>query len=95
MAHHAHVFAPHEFFEPIAFVGAGHWARFRVAKKGERNLILVDEFGVGCSTVFADTKHLDVIGLEAFPLVSEIAGFLRAARGVVLRIEVDHNPLTS
>ena len=56
--------------------------------------MLADEFGVGCSVVFADAKHLDVVLFEAPPAVPEIAGFFGAAWGVVFWIEIKNHPLT-
>lgn len=95
MAHHAHVFTAHEFFESIAFVRAGHWARLAIGEQGERKLMLIDEFRVRLSTVFANSKYLNLLRLEGFPEISEIAGFLCAAWCVVLRIEVDHHALAA
>jgi hypothetical protein len=56
--------------------------------------VLADEFGVGCSVVFADAEHLDVVVFEAPPAVPEIAGFFRATWGVVFWIEIKNHPLS-
>jgi hypothetical protein len=56
--------------------------------------VLADELGVGCSVVFADAEHLDVVLFEALPAIPEIAGFFRAAWGVVFWIEIKNYPLS-
>ena len=56
--------------------------------------MLADEFGVGCSVVFADAEHLDVVVFEAPPAVPEIAGFFRATRGVVFWVEIENHSLS-
>ena len=56
--------------------------------------MLADEFGVGCSVVFADAEHLDVVLFEAPPAVPEIAGFFCAAWSVVFWVEIKDDPLS-
>jgi hypothetical protein len=56
--------------------------------------VLADELGMGGSVVFADAKHFDVVVCEAFPAVSEIAGFFRAAWSVVFWVEIKDDPLS-
>ena len=95
MAHHAHVLTAHEFFESVALVGLGHRAGLAIAEQGEGQGVLIDELGVAFGVVLADAQHLDAMALEAVPLIAEVAGFLGAAGGVVLGIEVDHHPLAA
>ena len=54
--------------------------------------MLADEFGMGCSVVFADAEHLDVVVFEAPPAVSEIACLFSAAWSVVFWVEIKDDP---
>ena len=64
VAHHAHVFTTHEFFQAITFVEAGDFAGFDVCQQCEREGMLADEFGVRRSIVFAYSKYFDFIFFE-------------------------------
>ena len=95
VAHHPHVFAPHELLQPIALVEAGDGTGLLIGEQGERELVLVDEFVVGCGSVFADAKNGDVVGLQLLPAIAKVAGLLGAAWSVVLGIEVQNNLLSA
>ena len=95
MAHHAHVFAPHELLQPIALIEAGHGTGLLIGEQGEGKFVLVDEFVVGGGSVFADTQNGDVVGFQLLPAIAEVAGFFGAAWGVVLGIEVQNNLLSA
>ena len=95
VAHHAHVFTAHELLEAVALIGGGHWAWLAIAEQGEGQAVFIDELCVAFGVVFADAQHLDVMAFEAVPLITEVAGFLGAPRGVVFRIEIDDHPLTA
>ena len=57
VAHHSHVFAPHELLQPIAFVEAGDGTGLLIGEQGERQLVLLDEFVVGGGSVLADAQN--------------------------------------
>ena len=94
VAHHPHIFTPHEFFQAVTVVKAGHSAGFLVGEERERQRVFANELGVGGGVVFTDAQHFDVVLFEAPPAVSEIASFLRAAWGVVFWVEIKNDPLT-
>ena len=91
MAHHSHVFTPHELLQPIALIEAGYGTGLLIGEQGEGKFVFVDEFVVGGGSVLADTQNGDVVGFQLLPAIAEVAGFFGAARGVVLGIEVQNN----
>jgi hypothetical protein len=93
VAHHSHVFAPHELLQPIALIEAGDGTGLLIGEQGEGKFVLVDEFVVGGGPVLADAQDGDVVGLQLLPAIAEVAGFFGAAWGVVLGIEVQNNLL--
>ena len=95
MAHHAHVFAPHELLQPIALIEAGHGTGLLIGEQGEGKVVLVDEFVVGGGSVLADAQNGDVVGLQLIPAIAEVAGFLGGAWGVGFGLEVQNNLLSA
>src|SRR5437879_6105386 len=72
----------------VRTVAPGHLVA-RVAQQLELEPELAAEAPVALRVVGGDADHVDPQSLEGGQLVVELAGFLRAPGGVVLRIEVD------
>ena len=57
VAHHSHVFAPHELLQSVALVQAGDGTGLLIREQREGEVVLVDEFAVGGGPVLADAER--------------------------------------
>jgi len=87
-------FFPASLFHAPRPVRLHHFA-LRVAQQRQVQVVLFDKVAVALGRVGADSEHERVQRLELAEIVAKVACFRRTAGRVVLRIEIQDNPLAS
>src|SRR5205085_9127031 len=90
LAADAHVLLAHELLLAVDAVSVGDRV-VGVGQEREGELVLVRELPVRALVVERDAEDFDPAPLELRERVAETASLLRAARRVVLRVEVEHD----
>ena len=90
----AHILlAIHVFLDPAAITH--NRIASDVGKQWEIQRVFLNEFLMAFCIVLADAKHEDLFLFECSIIIAKALRLESAARGIILRIEVDHNRRTA